>query len=72
MSEGKALVMGASGFLGSHVVRALAKEGRAIRIFTRASSDTSAINHLKFERAIGDVCDADSLCQAMEGCSTIY
>jgi dihydroflavonol-4-reductase len=72
MSEGKALVMGASGFLGSHVVRALAKEGREIRIFTRASSDTSAINHLKFERAIGDVCDADSLCQAMEGCSTIY
>lgn len=72
MSEAKTLVMGASGFLGSHVVKALAEEGRDIRIFTRTTSDISAIEHLEFERAVGDVCDPDSLREAMQGCSTIY
>jgi len=72
MSEGKALVIGASGFLGSHVVKTLAAEGREIRIFTRATSDISAIGHLEFERSVGDVCDASSLREAMEGCTAIY
>lgn len=72
MSERKALVMGASGFLGSHVVKALAAEGRDIRIFTRAGSDTSAIDHLRVERAIGDVCEPATLRQAMGGCSVVY
>ena len=72
MPEGKALVMGASGFLGSHVVKALAAAGRDIRIFVRASSDTSAIDHLDVERAVGDVCDAGSLRRAMRGCSAIH
>ncbi len=72
MSEGKALVMGASGFLGSHVVKALAEQGRDIRIFTRASSDISGIEHLEFEHAIGDLYDADSLREAIRGCSAIY
>lgn len=64
--------MGASGFLGSHVVKALAEEGRDLRIFTRATSDISAIEHLQFERAIGDLSDVASLRKAIEGCSTIY
>jgi len=64
--------MGASGFLGSHVVKALAAQQRDIRIFTRASSDTSAIDPLDVERSVGDVCDAGSLRQAMRGCSVIY
>jgi dihydroflavonol-4-reductase len=64
--------MGASGFLGSHVVKALAEEGRNIRIFTRAASDISAIEHLEFERAVGDVCDAGSVREAMQGCATVY
>ena len=72
MSEGKALVMGASGFLGSHVVKALAAAGRDIRIFTRASSDTSAIDHLDVERAVGDVRDAGTLREAMRGCSVVH
>jgi len=72
MSEGKALVMGASGFLGRHVVKALAEEGRDIRIFTRASSDISLIEHLEFERAVGDVCDSGSVRDAMRGCTTVY
>lgn len=72
MADNKTLVMGASGFLGSHVVRALAEEGRPLRVFTRASSDISAIEHIEFERVIGDVCDPATLRDAMKGCSTIY
>ncbi len=72
MSEGRTLVMGASGFLGSHVVKALAEDMRDIRIFTRATSDISAIEHLAFEHAVGDVCDGESLRKAMQGCSAIY
>jgi dihydroflavonol-4-reductase len=64
--------MGASGFLGSHVVKALAEEGRDLRVFTRATSDISAIEHLEFEHVSGDLCDAESLREAMEGCSAIY
>jgi dihydroflavonol-4-reductase len=72
MSEGKALVMGASGFLGSHVVKALVAEDREVRTFTRATSDTSAIDPLGLEHVIGDLSDRDSLRRAMRGCSVIY
>ncbi len=71
-TKGKTLVMGASGFLGSHVVKALAAEGRDIRIFTRETSDVSTIEYLDFEHAIGDVSDVDSLRRAIQGCSVIY
>lgn len=72
MINGKVLVLGASGFLGSHVVKALAKQGRDIRIFTRQTSDIDSIRHLKFEHFYGDVKDKDSVMRAMEGCSVVY
>ena len=46
----KALVMGASGFLGSHVVKELVAAGREVRIMVRPTSDTRAIDHLNVER----------------------
>lgn len=72
MSDGKVLVMGASGFLGSHVVKALAEQKRGIRIFTRKSSNIHSIKHLEFEHVYGDVLDKDTVEQAMSGCSTVY
>jgi len=68
----KALVMGASGFLGSHVVKALAAQGRDIRVMVRASSDTSAIAHLKIEQVVADIEHPASLVEAMSGCSTVF
>ena len=53
----KALVMGASGFLGSHVVKELVSAGRDVRIMVRSTSDTSAIDHLNVERCVGDITD---------------
>ncbi|MFT5483952.1 MAG: dihydroflavonol-4-reductase [Halieaceae bacterium] len=69
---GKALVLGASGFLGSHVTRQLAAIGRDIRILVRESSDTRATDHLELERVYGDVLDIDSLTRAMAGCSSVF
>ncbi|MGB5811012.1 MAG: NAD-dependent epimerase/dehydratase family protein [Polyangiales bacterium] len=72
MSKTKALVLGASGFLGSHVVMALANAGRPVRILTRQSSNTSMTDHLDIERRTGDVFDPHTLREAMEGCSTVF
>jgi dihydroflavonol-4-reductase len=71
-SESTVLVLGASGFLGSHVVKALLAEGRKVRTFVRPTSDTSAIDHLDTERFLGDVRDIESVRAAMEGCGVVY
>lgn len=72
MVNGKALVLGASGFLGSHVTRQLALAGRDVRILVRGTSDTRALDGLALERRTGDVLDPPSLHAAMEGCATVF
>ena len=67
-----ALVLGASGFLGSHIARQLCAASRATRAMVRESSDTSAIDDLSLERCVGDVSDVQSLQQAMRGCGTVF
>lgn len=68
----KVLVLGASGFLGSHVTKALVNDGRDVRILVRDSSDTSVTDDLEIERMRGNVFDPDVLVEAMDGCDTIY
>ncbi|MEH6550287.1 MAG: NAD-dependent epimerase/dehydratase family protein [Pseudomonadales bacterium] len=69
---GKTLVLGASGFLGSHTTKALVEEGRNVRILVRKSSNTQAIDHLELERFYGDVLDCDSLKIAMQDCDSVF
>ena len=69
---GKALVIGASGFIGSHLTQQLVTAGRKVRILTRPSSNTQATDHLDIERCTGDVTQIDSLQQAMTGCSSVF
>jgi dihydroflavonol-4-reductase len=69
---GKALVMGASGFLGSHVVKELVAAGRQVRIMVRASSDTRAIDDLDVERVTGDITDAQAIADALTGCDSVF
>ena len=64
--------MGASGFLGSHVVKGLVAAGRDVRIMVRSSSDTRAIDHLNVERVVGDVTYTNAMVSAMEGCSSVF
>ncbi|MCD6378172.1 MAG: NAD-dependent epimerase/dehydratase family protein, partial [Planctomycetes bacterium] len=66
------LVTGATGLLGSHIVEKLRKEGQDVRALVRPQSDTSFIDSLGVEKAIGDITDPDSLKRAMVGVKTVY
>jgi dihydroflavonol-4-reductase len=68
----KKLVIGASGFVGSHVVRQLVERGDDVRVLLRATSSTRAIDDLDVERCHGDLVDDDSLRAAMSGCDDVF
>lgn len=68
----KALVTGATGFVGSHVARVLAEKGAELRLLVRSSSNLKNIEGLNAERAVGDLRDPDSLEKAMSGCDAVF
>jgi len=67
-----AFVTGATGFLGSHVARALASQGAELRLLVRSTSNLKNLEGLKAETATGDLRDAASLEKAMSGCDTVF
>jgi dihydroflavonol-4-reductase len=67
-----AFVTGATGFVGSHVARALAAQGADLRLLVRSGSDLRNIQELQAERAVGDLRDAASLKKAVTGCDVIF
>ncbi len=68
----KALVTGATGFIGSSLVRELLKDGVEVRILVRKNSNTKNIDGLNLERAYGDIRDKESVKAALKGCDTFY
>jgi ornithine--oxo-acid transaminase len=62
------LVTGATGFVGAHVVRGLLADGLQVRCLARSTSDTSGLDTLAVEIAIGDLTDPASLQGAVLGC----
>lgn len=67
-----ALVIGANGFLGSHVTRQLVADGQDVRVMVRAGATTAGIDDLPVTRYIGDVFDSDVLRSAMTGADVVY
>lgn len=67
-----ALVMGASGFVGSHVTRQLVQRGDDVRVMLRQSSDTRGIDDLNVDRCYGGLFDDGSLRAAMTGRDIVY
>jgi dihydroflavonol-4-reductase len=65
------LVTGGNGFIGSAVVRALARGGHEVVCLLRETSRTERIDGVPYRRAIGDVRDAASVKAAAEGASAI-
>ena len=68
----KALVTGASGFVGSAVARALGNAGWQVRALVRAGSDRRNLHDLPVDIAIGDVTDEGSLDLALGGCEALF
>jgi dihydroflavonol-4-reductase len=68
----KTLVTGATGFLGSHVARALVARGEDVRVLVRPSSDLRALDGLGAERFPGDLRDSASLERALDGVSRVF
>src|SRR5690242_11368690 len=67
-----AFVTGATGFVGSHVARALAAQGADLRLLVRSGSDLRNIQELQAERVMGDLRDAASLKKAVTGCDVVF
>ncbi len=67
-----ALVIGANGFLGSHVTRQLVAAGHQVRIMVRENANTVGIDDLTTARFVGDIWDDDTLREAMTGCEDVY
>ena len=66
------LVIGANGFLGSHVTRQLVAAGADVRAMVRPTANTRSIDDLDVTRFHGDVFDTATVREAMEGCDEVY
>ena len=67
-----ALVTGASGFIGSNVVRALLDDGIDVRVLVRSQSDNRNLDGLVLDRSEGDLRDKRSLERAITGASVVF
>ena len=68
----KVFVTGSTGFLGSHVARALLSRGAELRLLVRSSSRLDNIADLNAERVIGDLREVASLKRGMTGCDIVF
>jgi dihydroflavonol-4-reductase len=68
----RALVTGASGFVGAAVARSLLKEGWQVRVLVRASSDRTNLRDLPVEIAVGDLTAAQTLAAPLAECDALF
>ena len=67
----RVLVTGATGFVGSHIARALARAGREVLCGVRSTSDTRWIDDLATERVQSDLKSQWSLVEAVRGVQVV-
>ena len=69
----KALVTGAAGFTGSHLVRHLSRAGHSVRALVRpAGSGRPDLARAGVEPVTGDLLDPDSLARAIDGVDVVF
>jgi nucleoside-diphosphate-sugar epimerase len=68
----KTLITGATGFIGTHLIKALVNEGRDVRCLTRTPGNIDKIECLGAEAFVGDLLFSDSLSSALKDVNIIY
>lgn len=68
----KTLLTGATGFIGSHLARALITRGDDLRVTLRAGSDAGPIESLGAERVRCDVLDRRAVRRALRGVDRVF
>jgi len=67
----KIFITGATGFIGTHLVRRLAQTEHKLYCLARKTSKVSELEKFGVAIAYGDVTDKDSLLQGMKGCDWV-
>ncbi len=68
----KTLVTGASGFIGSRLVKRLLQTGAQVKVLVRKESNLENLQGLCIELAYGDLRDYETLRSALEGCDALF
>lgn len=68
----RVLVTGATGTVGSHVVRTLAARGVPVRAFARDLGKAEALLGADVDTAVGDFSDRDSIDRALAGADRVF
>ena len=68
----RAFVTGATGFVGSHVARALAERGAQLRLLVRSSSPTRNLEGISAEHVVGDLREPERLKSVLSSCDAVF
>lgn len=72
ISAGRACVTGATGFIGSAVVRKLLEQKRDVCCLVEPGANTANLEGLPVERVTCDVTDFATMKRSLEGCGTLF
>ncbi|MEQ9317797.1 MAG: NAD-dependent epimerase/dehydratase family protein [Polyangiaceae bacterium] len=72
MGHGLTAVSGATGFIGSAVIRELLEAGRGVRALVEPAADRRNLDGLDVEIVEVDVCDHTGMTQALRDCGSYY
>lgn len=64
-------ITGATGFLGSHLIKRLSETDHQLTCLVRRNSDTRILQGEKIVKVFGDVRDKDSIVRGMHGCQCL-
>src|SRR5579859_3455301 len=68
----KILVTGASGFIGSRIVRQLCERGDEVKVLLRPTASRAALKGLPVEIAEGDILIGHTVYRALAGCDRLF